>query len=190
MLGLVLVCTAALLANAGAAAAFSQRPDGARRVYAICLALCVLLVTLALGLLFGSAGQPATLILPIGLPRAGMHFEADSLSAVFLVIVNLAGAAASLYGLGLAGEEPEPYRVLVFFPAFLAGMSLVVLAADAFTFLVAWEFMSLTSWALVNAHHHEFAQYSGWLRLLADGEFRDFGLAPGFRALGRARRPI
>ena len=43
--------------------------------------------------------------------------------------------------------------MLPFFPAFLAGMNLVVLADDAFTFLVAWEFMSLTSWALVMAHH-------------------------------------
>ena len=32
-------------------------------------------------------------------------------------------------------------------------MNLVVLAADAFTFLFAWEFMSLSSWALVMAHH-------------------------------------
>src|SRR5437016_13408597 len=32
-------------------------------------------------------------------------------------------------------------------------MNLVVLADDAFTFLLAWEFMSLTSWGLVMAHH-------------------------------------
>lgn len=32
-------------------------------------------------------------------------------------------------------------------------MNIVVLADDAFTFLVAWEFMSLSSWALVMAHH-------------------------------------
>ena len=32
-------------------------------------------------------------------------------------------------------------------------MNLVVLADDAFTFLLTWEFMSLTSWALVMAHH-------------------------------------
>jgi formate hydrogenlyase subunit 3/multisubunit Na+/H+ antiporter MnhD subunit len=32
-------------------------------------------------------------------------------------------------------------------------MNLVVLADDAFTFLLAWEFMSLASWALVMAHH-------------------------------------
>src|SRR5262249_15847422 len=52
-------------------------------------------------------------------------------------------------------HEPAPLRVLPFYPGFLAGMNLVVLADDAFTFLVAWEFMSLTSWALVVAHHRE-----------------------------------
>ena len=48
--------------------------------------------------------------------------------------------------------------MLPFYPAFLAGMNLVVLADDAFTFLVAWEFMSLSSWALVMAHHRERGQ--------------------------------
>jgi formate hydrogenlyase subunit 3/multisubunit Na+/H+ antiporter MnhD subunit len=33
-------------------------------------------------------------------------------------------------------------------------MSLVVVADDAYTFLFAWEFMSLSSWALVMAHDH------------------------------------
>ena len=32
-------------------------------------------------------------------------------------------------------------------------MNLVVLADDAFSFLLSWEFMSLSSWALVMAHH-------------------------------------
>jgi hydrogenase-4 component B len=45
--------------------------------------------------------------------------------------------------------------VLPFYPAFLAGMNLVVLAADAFTFLLSWEFMSLSSWALVMAYHED-----------------------------------
>ena len=54
---------------------------------------------------------------------------------------------------GTAPTTRQPARVLPFYPAFLAGMNLVVLADDAFTFLVSWEFMSLTSWALVMAHH-------------------------------------
>src|SRR6185312_7311847 len=48
-----------------------------------------------------------------------------------------------------------PGRVLPFYPAYLAAMNLVLLSADAFSFLVSWEFMSLSSWALVVAHHRE-----------------------------------
>jgi len=40
-------------------------------------------------------------------------------------------------------HETAPRRVLPFYPAFLAGMCIVVLADDAFTFLVSWEFMSV-----------------------------------------------
>ena len=87
--------------------------------------------------------------LPLGLPWIGMHFRIDVLTAFFLAVVNLGGAAASAYAIGYGAHEKEPMRVLPFYPAFLAGMNLVVLADDAFTFLVAWEFMSLTSWALV-----------------------------------------
>jgi len=43
--------------------------------------------------------------------------------------------------------------VLPFYPAYLAAMNLVVMADDAFSFLLSWEFMSLTSWALVVANH-------------------------------------
>ncbi len=45
--------------------------------------------------------------------------------------------------------------MLPFYPAFLAGLNLVVIADDAFSFLFAWELMSLASWALVMAHHRE-----------------------------------
>ena len=55
--------------------------------------------------------------------------------------------------IGYGRHETAPLRVLPFFPAYLAGMNLVVLADDAFSFLVAWEFMSLSSWALVMANH-------------------------------------
>ena len=52
------------------------------------------------------------------------------------MVVNLGGAAASLFALGYGRHEQAPQRVLPFYPAFLAGMNLVVLADDAFTFLV------------------------------------------------------
>ncbi len=96
---------------------------------------------------------PATLTLPLGLPWIGAHFRMDALAAFFLAVVDLGAAAASLFALGYGRHEEAPQRVLPFYPAFLAGMNLVVLADDAFTFLVSWEFMSLSSWALVMAHH-------------------------------------
>jgi len=94
-------------------------------------------------------------ILPLGLPWLGAHFRLDALSAFFLAIVNLGAAMASLFALGYGAHETAPHRIVPFYPAFLAGMNLVLLAADAFSFLVSWEFMSLSSWALVLAHHRE-----------------------------------
>src|SRR5262249_36119720 len=70
-------------------------------------------------------------------------------------VVNLGGAGASLFALGYGRHEATPGRVLPFYPAFLAGMNIVVLADDAFSFLATWEVMSLSSWALVLTHHHE-----------------------------------
>jgi formate hydrogenlyase subunit 3/multisubunit Na+/H+ antiporter MnhD subunit len=100
-----------------------------------------------------AADLPQQLVLPLGLPWLGMHLRLDALSAFFMLVVNLGGALASLYALGYARDEALPRRVLPFVPAFLAGMNLVLLADDAFTFLLSWEFMSLTSWALVLREH-------------------------------------
>jgi formate hydrogenlyase subunit 3/multisubunit Na+/H+ antiporter MnhD subunit len=94
------------------------------------------------------------LILPVGLPWLGAHFRLDTLSAFFLAVIDLGAAAASLFALGYGRHEEAPQRVLPFYPLFLAGMTLVVIADDAFTFLFTWEFMSLSSWALVMAHDH------------------------------------
>src|SRR5262249_56361979 len=73
--------------------------------------------------------------------------------ASFPPVTDPGPAAASLFAIGYGRHEESPQRVLPFYPAFLAGMNLIVLADDAFAFLVSWEFMSLSSWALVVAHH-------------------------------------
>lgn len=97
----------------------------------------------------------SNLTLPLGLPWIGAHFQLDALSAFFLVILGIGGAVISLYGIGYGRHEHEPMRVLAFYPPFLGAMTLVLLAADAFTFLLSWEVMSLLSWALVLTHHQE-----------------------------------
>jgi formate hydrogenlyase subunit 3/multisubunit Na+/H+ antiporter MnhD subunit len=127
---------------------------GRRIVYGGAFVICAALVGLALAsLLDAIVGGDVTL--PVGLPWIGACFHLDSLAAGFLVVVDLGGALASLYALGYGRHETEPARVLPFYPVFLAAMNLVVLAADAFSFLVAWELMSLASWAMVVARHKE-----------------------------------
>ena len=145
-------CVAALLALALAAIGAARTKVGSFLVYGG--SLIASLGALSFGMMTLIEGAPAeTMLLPVGLPGLGAHFRVDALSAFFLVVANLGGAAASLYGIGYGRHEKAPLRVLPFFPAYLAGMNLVVLADDAFSFLIAWEFMSLSSWALVMANH-------------------------------------
>ncbi|HWL31899.1 MAG TPA: hydrogenase 4 subunit B [Xanthobacteraceae bacterium] len=145
-------CVAGLLGIAATAIVASRWSLGSPLVYGASLVACLAGLASALCHLLG--GAPAdTLALPIGLSGSGSSFRVDALSAFFLVVVNLGGVVASLYALGYGRHETARLRVLPFFPAYLAGMNLVVLADDAFSFLIAWEFMSLTSWALVVAGH-------------------------------------
>ncbi len=145
-------CVAALLAIAVAAIGAARTSAGSILVYGG--SLLASLVALTVGLATLAGGLPVEPVaLPIGLPGIGAHFRVDALAAFFLVVANLGGAAASLFGIGYGRHETAPLRVLPFFPAYLAGMNLVVLADDAFSFLIAWEFMSLSSWALVMANH-------------------------------------
>ena len=150
MVLLVLLCVAALLLVAIGCVPVARRAEAGPFVYGASLAISV--VALLCALLAG--GESAT-VLPLGIPWLGAHFRLDALARFFLVVVDLGAAAASLYALGYGRHEEEPQRVLPFFPAFLAGMNLVIVADDPYSFLFAWELMSLASWALVMSHHRE-----------------------------------
>src|SRR5439155_17958570 len=111
---------AALLALAPIAVVLATSPRASNVVYG-----ATLVVTLALGVigvlcLFGQPTSTATL--PLGLPWLGSHFRIDALAAFFIVVVNLGGAAASLFALGYGQHEHAPERVLPFYPVYLAGM--------------------------------------------------------------------
>jgi formate hydrogenlyase subunit 3/multisubunit Na+/H+ antiporter MnhD subunit len=151
-LTIVLACAAALLALAAVAIATGTAVATARMIYGGCMIAAGVSLAAALLHLLDAAG-PESLALPLGIPWLGAHLRLDALSAFFLIVVDLGALAASLFAIGYGAHESAPGRVLPFYPAFLAAMSLVVIADDAFTFLLSWEFMSLSSWALVVAHH-------------------------------------
>lgn len=131
----------------------------------------------------GGDGAVPELVLPIGLPWLHGHFRVDNLSALFLLIVNVPAAAISVFGIGYGAHLHERRRVTPLYPLFLFGMNMVLVADDAFMFLVAWEFMSLASWLLVLADHQRAENRRAGLVYLSMAAFGTFCLLPCFGLL-------
>jgi formate hydrogenlyase subunit 3/multisubunit Na+/H+ antiporter MnhD subunit len=151
----MLVCAGGFLAIAAASVALPPLRRTGSIVYVAVFLISLIVFAAALSFLVSTPDAIESLALPIGLPWVGAHFRLDALSAFFIAIVAFGAASASFYAIGYGRHEAEPHRIIAFYPAFIAGMTLVLLADDAFTFLVSWEFMSLASFALVLAHHRE-----------------------------------
>jgi hydrogenase-4 component B len=107
-------------------------------------------------MLAGAPGFQA--VLPIGLPWLRLHLQLDGLGGLFLALIGMVTVAASLFGPRYVREYQRrrhaPGVLGLATGLFVAGMQLVVLAADAFGFMIAWELMSVASYLLV-AHEHE-----------------------------------
>ncbi|MBP7013537.1 MAG: hydrogenase 4 subunit B [Steroidobacteraceae bacterium] len=93
--------------------------------------------------------------LHIGLPDLPMHVRLDNLSRVFLALLGSASAGVSLFAAGYfrKGEGTAPGVLGLQYHLFLASMGFVLVADDAYAFMVAWETMALTSYFLVTAQH-------------------------------------
>jgi formate hydrogenlyase subunit 3/multisubunit Na+/H+ antiporter MnhD subunit len=94
-------------------------------------------------------------VLPIGLPTLPFHLRLDSLSAFFLMVIGGASAGVSAFAAGYfrKGEGTPPGLLCLEYHVFLASMALVVLADDAYAFMVMWETMALSSFFLVTSNH-------------------------------------
>ena len=79
----------------------------------------------------------------------------DALSGFFLLLLGLAGAGISTFAAGYfrSGEGSAPALLGLQYHVFLAAMAMVILADDAYLFMVAWETMALSSYFLVTSHH-------------------------------------
>jgi formate hydrogenlyase subunit 3/multisubunit Na+/H+ antiporter MnhD subunit len=137
-----------------------------RTLFPLGAVLGLLLALVATAALFGAA---QSWVLPLGLPDLPMHVRLDPLAAFFLVLIGLAVSGVSLYTAGYfrPGEGAAPGLMCLQYHVFLASMAMVVLADDAFTFMVAWETMALSSYFLVTTQHRvPEIQNAGFLYLL------------------------
>lgn len=106
--------------------------------------------------LWGLDQTPDVLVLPpLGLPDLPFHERLDVLSAFFLILLGAASAGVSLFATGyFCHYERSALGMLGFqYHTFLASMALVLVADDAYLFMVAWESMALASYFLVTTEH-------------------------------------
>ncbi len=126
-------------------------------------------------------------LLPVGLPDLPFHVRRDALSAVFLALLGGASAGISVFSAGYfrKGEGALPGLLCLEYHVFLAAMGLVLVADDAYAFMVAWETMALASYFLVTTQHRiAEIRSAGFLYLLiahvgAIGILLSFGVMQG-----------
>jgi hydrogenase-4 component B len=128
---------------------------GCATVAALCGAVaCVM--SLAAG---STTAAPLQLQLsPTLIPYLQFTVTLDPLSAFFGLIVSLLGFALSLYSLGYARGFYGRKNVGAlggFFNLMLLATTLVVMADNAFFFLMVWEIMALSAYCLVSFEHEK-----------------------------------
>jgi formate hydrogenlyase subunit 3/multisubunit Na+/H+ antiporter MnhD subunit len=115
------------------------------------------LVSLALAVIaaVNLAGPTEHAILPIGLPDLPVHLRRDSLTSFFLFLLGGASAGISVFAAGYfrRGHGTPPGLMCLQYHLFLISMGFVLLADDAYAFMVAWETMAVSSYFLVTTQH-------------------------------------
>jgi len=96
------------------------------------------------------------IVLPVMLPFGPIGSSIDFLSAFFLLIIGVVGAATSIYAYGYSQEYYHRRLPLMagLYNAFLLSMVLVFTVSHVVAFIIAWEVMSTVSFFLVN-HEYE-----------------------------------
>jgi formate hydrogenlyase subunit 3/multisubunit Na+/H+ antiporter MnhD subunit len=148
---LVLIAAWGVIGLAGLLRPHSVRFVG--RVLFPLSALCGL--ALAVVAACGVAAPTGHALLVIGLPDLPIHLRSDALACLFLLVLGAATAGISLFAGGYfrQGHGAAPGLLCLQYHIFLASMGCVLLADDAYAFMVAWESMALSSYFLVTTQH-------------------------------------
>ena len=113
---------------------------------------------IALGLIGLLAAEPLVISLPSSIPLLAFSLLLDSLAGFFVLTISLVGLAVSVFANGYVrdfyGRIPVSLLGLLY-NGFLLSMVLVVMADNAFFFLIVWELMSLLSYFLVVSEHEK-----------------------------------
>lgn len=165
-LELLLAALACYLGGATVGALAGSVP-GARQVSSAAGAVgSALLAGAAMAALLGPSASAA---LPTSTPLGGFALRTNPLAGLFLLLTGLLGIAISVYScdhsLHLGGPRRQA-ALLCLLELTLAALATVPAAANAFTFLVAWEVTSILTYGLVTLEReHPEASRAAFLML-------------------------
>lgn len=137
---------------------------GVRSVFGRTLVAAGAVAGAAAGLGLGMVAISSTVPFSVSVPgllsvAGGLTLRLDGLGAFFLILIGIGAIPAAIYGTGYSKAYEDGRASLrqlgVMLNLFLLSMSLVSMADNALTFLIAWEGMSLTSYFLVITEANE-----------------------------------
>ncbi len=96
-----------------------------------------------------------------------LTWQLDALSVFFVIVILGISLPVTVFALGHRGHHGSYPGANAFYVIFIGAMVGTVAAADAYTFLIAWETMSLASFALVlSDHRNESVRRAAWIYLV------------------------
>ncbi len=126
-------------------------------------------VAASLVVLFGAADWEWRAALRIG--GEALHLRLDGLSAIFLALVGVLGAAGAIYAREYWSDAQYPAsapRGRVWWSVLLLSMMLVLTLSNGLHFLVAWEAFAIAAFFLITLERGQRAvRAAGWLYLAA-----------------------
>lgn len=149
----------------------------------------LVVVTAALWL----GGSRSSLTLPITTPIGGLAFKATRLAGTFLLLSGVVGTGISLYTAGYAshvGGRRVQASLHSLLNLSLAAILLVLAAANAFTFLMAWEVMVISTYILVTLEFDRPGRPQAAFLMLALSKIGFVAMAVGFIAVGALREGV
>ncbi len=165
-----LIAIAALVVSAVAALAAGRH---ARAPSVIAAAGTVVAAACALpsAIMSLTRGAPVEITVTWAAPIDHLSFGLDPLSAFFIAPLLVLGAICGIYG-AFYLDAQRARRWLAapacFYNVLVAAMLLVLISRDAIGFIIAWELMTLASYALVVFDHTQAdVRRAGWVYLIA-----------------------
>src|SRR5216684_1296618 len=123
-----------------------------------------------LGAALSLTGGPTVVHYRWSIPSGTIAIVIDPLAAFFLFPVFVVGGLGALYGEGYWSEAEHPTtarKLRCFYGVLTAGLVLVMIAGDAWSFLVGWEIVGVAAFFLVTTENEPDALRAGWIYLIA-----------------------